>query len=341
MSAPGPARWEGAATGQSYAREQHVAAEAVAEAAALCARVRAELGGARALSKEDRSPVTAADFGSQALICRRLAEAFPGDAIVAEERAEALRRPEHAPTLAAVAHHVRQLAPEATPDAICAWIDSGAGPPGRRFWALDPIDGTKGFLRGGQYAVALALIEDGEVRLGALACPALPLGPGAPAGRAGALFVAVRGRGVGWAPLLGGGPLRPLAGAPGQVARRLAESVETGHGDRELQEAVAQAVGLACEPLRMDSQAKYAAVARGDAALYLRLPSRRTPGYREAIWDHAAGALIVEEAGGQVTDMRGAPLDFRAGRRLEANRGVVASRGVSHAAALAALAGAR
>lgn len=322
----------------SFTRERQVAAEAVAAAAALCARVRAEMSGAQFLAKEDRSPVTTADYGSQALICRRLAEAFPGDAIVAEEQADALRRPEHAATLALVAHYVQQALPAASPGAICDWIDSGAGRPAGRFWTLDPIDGTKGFLRDDQYAVALALIEDGEVKLGALACPALPLGPDGPAG-VGALFMAVRGQGAWWAPL-SGGPARPLVAGAAPLQRRLVESVETRHGDHGLQEAIARAVGLDRAPLRIDSQAKYAAVARGDAALYLRLPSPRSPDYREAIWDHAAGAIIVEEAGGRVTDMRGAALDFRAGRRLEANRGVVVSRGVSHDAVLAALAGA-
>ncbi len=84
----------------------------------------------------------------------------------------------------------------------------------------------------------------------------------------------------------------------------------------------------------MDSQVKYAAVARGDAQIYLRLP---IAGYIENIWDHAAGAIIVEQAGGRVTDMDGRTLDFSCGRKLERNRGIIATRGTDHAAVLAAL----
>ena len=61
-------------------------------------------------------------------------------------------------------------------------IDEGnsAGGATGRIWALDPIDGTKGFLRGGQYAVCLALIEDGDVKVGVLGCPNLPIDDSAP-----------------------------------------------------------------------------------------------------------------------------------------------------------------
>ena len=58
-----------------------------------------------------------------------------------------------------------------------------------RYWTLDPIDGTKGFLRGDQYAVALGLIDDGEVILGVLGCPNLPNSDGS----RGAIFSAVEG----------------------------------------------------------------------------------------------------------------------------------------------------
>ncbi len=94
------------------------------------------------------------------------------------------------------------------------------------------------------------------------------------------------------------------------------------------------ALGITQPSLRLDSQAKYGVVARGDAAIYLRLPSPRTPEYRERIWDHAAGALIVEEAGGRVTDALGTDLDFSRGRQLSQNRGIVVSNGFLHSVIL-------
>src|SRR5690606_2261562 len=142
----------------------------------------------------------------------------------------------------------------------------------------------------------LALIEQGQVVLGVLGCPNLP-GTG---GSRGAVMAAVRGTGTQALPLVG----RGLAGAqkvqvssndaPDQA--RFYESVESSHSDQGQSARVANLLGITAEPVRMDSQAKYAAVARGEASIYLRLPTR--PDYRECIWDHAAGAIVVEEAGG-------------------------------------------
>lgn len=63
-------------------------------------------------------------------------------------------------------------------------------------WALDPIDGTKGFLRGGQYAVCLGLLVDGQVEVGVMGCPNLPVNPKEPEGEKGVIFVAVKGQGA-------------------------------------------------------------------------------------------------------------------------------------------------
>ncbi len=77
-------------------------------------------------------------------------------------------------------------------------------------------------------------------------------------------------------------------------------------------------------------------VARGEAELYLRMP--RSADHVEKSWDHAAGALVVTEAGGRVTDLAGRALDFTRGRELTANRGIVATNGLVHADVLAAVA---
>lgn len=51
-----------------------------------------------------------------------------------------------------------------------------------------------------------------------------------------------------------------------------------------------QKLGVKAPPVRIDSQAKYGALSRGDGAIYLRFPHK---GYREKIWDHAAGCIVV------------------------------------------------
>jgi 3'(2'), 5'-bisphosphate nucleotidase len=322
-----------------FIRETQIATQAVIEAAQLCRAVRTEVIDVDTLQKGDKSPVTIADFGSQALVCKHVVSAFPNDTIVGEEDASDLRREENAQILSQVTDYVNQFYPEATSRQICEWIDCGNGDVSERYWTLDPIDGTKGFLRNDQYAIALALVESGKVQVGVLACPALPLHQNTPDDTAGVLFVAVRNEGTTMTSLDGGtpNPLRLASDAEPKMLR-FVESVESAHGDHALQQTIARAVGIAQDSLRMDSQAKYGAVARGDAALYLRLPSKLSPDYREKVWDHAAGTLIVEEAGGKVTDMTGQPLDFASNRRMCNNRGVVVSNGMIHTAVIEALA---
>ena len=87
----------------------------------------------------------------------------------------------------------------------------------------------------------------------------------------------------------------------------------------------------------MDSQAKYAVLAAGGGELLLRLISEKAPDYKEKIWDQAAGLIVVEQAGGVVTDLDGKPLDFSQGRSLAQNRGVVVSNGLLHETVLAGL----
>lgn len=316
----------------AYDREKSVAIQAAIAASKLCQRVRQDIP--TAMEKQDKSPVTVADYGSQSLVCQALGEAFPDDPVVGEEDATALRSPENDIARTKVVSYVKEIEASATEDEVLSWIDRGNGKIAPRFWTLDPIDGTKGFLRQDQYAIALALIDEGEVKLGVMACPALALDAGDP----GLLFVAVRGEGTQMMSLSGGEPRPIRVSSPEDSSRlRFVESVESSHGNPEQQTAIAQAVGIAAPSLRMDSQAKYGAVAAGHAALYLRLPSPKSPNYRENIWDHAAGAIVVEEAGGRVSDMHGKPLDFSKAVKLEDNRGVVVSNGAIHDRVLDAL----
>ena len=83
--------------------------------------------------------------------------------------------------------------------------------------------------------------------------------------------------------------------------------------------------------------AKYGAIARGDAHFYTRVPLAQFEGKKENIWDHAPGVIIVEEAGGKVTDLDGKALDFSLGAKLSNNRGVLATNGVIHEQVLEAI----
>jgi len=314
------------------------AVETVREATSLVKKIQQTMV-SEALTKGDRSPVTVADFASQALVARRLAAAYPNDPLLAEEDATALRTKGAAGQLEQVTQYIAQHIPEATPESVCLWIDRGKGKPAARFWTLDPIDGTKGFLRGDQYVVALALIEAGLVQVGVLGCPNLTDGYLPEVGGPGSLIVAVRNQGTWSLPLMGEGePVRLRVSPLADPARaRVLRSFEAGHTNVSQIDEFAQEMGITAGPVRMDSQAKYAVLAAGRGDLLLRLLSRSRPDYREKIWDQAAGSLVVTEAGGRITDLHGQELDFTAGRTLDHNRGILASNGQLHAAALDAL----
>ena len=75
----------------------------------------------------------------------------------------------------------------------------------------------------------------------------------------------------------------------------------------------------------------------GGGELLVRFLSASKPDYKEKIWDQAAGAIVLEEAGGRVSDLEGRALDFAQGRTLARNRGICASNGVLHEKALEAI----
>jgi 3'(2'), 5'-bisphosphate nucleotidase len=329
----------------AYEREQVEAIRAVRAAAQLCRAVRAGIA-PEVLDKKDKSPVTVADFGSQAVVCRVLQQAFPADPIIAEEDSAELRLPENAAILGQVVEHVRRIESPGgsfpSAEDVCAWIDRGGTSDYRdRFWTIDPIDGTKGFLRKEQYAVALALIVEGRIVVAALACPNLAVRPDQPESGQGVIFTAVRGQGAFAGALDGdvecaGSKSIRVSDKEDPALGRFCESVESGHSAHGDAAAIAARLGITVPPLRIDSQAKYAVVARGEAEIYLRMPTRAD--YVEKIWDHAAGVLIVEEAGGTATDIASRPLEFHHGRELNANNGVIVTNGHLHERVLEALA---
>jgi HAL2 family 3'(2'),5'-bisphosphate nucleotidase len=252
---------------------------------------------------------------------------------------------------------------------------------GGSYFVLDPIDGTKGYVRGAaepgaghQYCVGLAYVRDGVPVIGVLGCPALPFpalsrrrdggggggsdeaaaGAGAGArgsGSVGTLFSAQVGCGATQEPLgahdepAGAEPTRTpvhtgaLAVEADAAGAVLCESFETAHSDHALSAAVARHLGIRAPAVRLDSMCKYGLLARGDGHVYLRFPR---PGYVEWVWDHAAGLVVLAEAGGVVTDARGRRLDFSRGAKLTENEGVVASASPAlHARVLAAVEAAR
>lgn len=315
------------------ALELDTALAAVREAGLLCRSVQSLIDPGT-LEKKDKSPVTVADFGSQALVCRTLGENFPNDPVIGEEDSADLRETGNEDTLERMLGHVQKLRPEADVETVCNWIDrGGAKDYSARFWTLDPIDGTKGFLRKMQYAISLALIIDGQIEVAALGCPNLGAELTGDRGD-GTVYLAIRGEGVWQVPLTSEDqPLAVKVSPQADTTRiRFCESVESAHSSHGDSARIADHLAIVAEPARLDSQTKYAVVARGEAEAYLRLP--RDNKYKEKIWDHAGGVLVVLEAGGRVTDIQGKDLDFTQGYKLQNNLGVIVTNGMVHDAVL-------
>ncbi len=306
----------------NYELERKIAIEAVEKASKLCIAVQKSLAKDDSIDKSDKSPVTIADFGSQAVVNYILNKSFKEDILVGEEDSAYLRNSENSMLKSKVCEKVKTILGELSDDEILKSIDLGNVKCNfsKRYWTLDPIDGTKGFLRGDQYAIALGLVENGKVVLGVLGCPNL---------NSGSIFSAVKGEGSFVRKLDSSSETRVKVDnikLPENTV--FCESVESAHTAHGRSAEIAKILGVTAEPYRIDSQCKYGAVAQGDASIYLRLPVKK--GYQEKIWDHAAGSIIVEEAGGKVTDINGNPLDFSIGRELLNNKGIIASNGILH-----------
>lgn len=321
-----------------YEKERQCAEAAVEKASKLAVRVAEGLSKNDSITKDDRSPVTIADFGAQALIISAIKQAFPQDNVVGEEDADGLRNNDQ--LRSSVWATVRETGGLESEEAMLAAIDKGkyVGGPKGRMWALDPIDGTKGFLRGGQFAVCLALVVDGLVQVGVIGCPNLEV-RSVNGQKKGILFSTVKGQKAWARPLFSSGESKEIKmntiTDPSEAS--FCESVESGHSSHEEQALIAKSLEIKKPSVRMDSQAKYCIISCGDGDIYLRLPVSME--YEEKIWDHAAGSLLVEEAGGRVTDMYGNPLDFGRGRTLSGNKGVIASHFAIHDRVLDAVSG--
>ncbi|KAJ6293131.1 hypothetical protein OIU76_025558 [Salix suchowensis] len=356
----------------NYAKELDVAVRVVHMACSLCQRVQEGLVSSTSndhvMSKDDDSLVTVADWSVQAIVSWMLSESLSNQkvSIVAEEDVQTLSKSDSVGLLTAVVNTVNECLAEAPKYGLqspkkalgtsqileaISQCNSTGGRKGRH-WVLDPVDGTLGFVRGDQYAVALALIEEGKIVIGVLGCPNYPrkkewlshhhssqtmpkMSDTSETWEKGCVMYAQRGSGEAWMqPLIHGNKKHTWSNSAQRVQvssiddpalATFCEPVERANTNHSFSAGVAHSMGFKKQPLRVHSMVKYAAIARGDAEIFMKFAQS---GYKEKIWDHAAGVIIVEEAGGVVTDAGGHPLDFSRGLYLEGlDRGIVACSG--------------
>ncbi len=208
-------------------------------------------GSVKSVLKEDRSPLTEADLASNAIIAEHICRAFPQDAFLSEES-----------------------------------VDDPSRLGKDRCWVVDPLDGTKEFLkRNGEFTVNIALALRGEPVMGVVLLPATR-----------ECYYAVRGEG---AFLECQGAMASLATSSRTEALRLMTS--RSHPSEKLQAFLEKHKGLLAKVIPAGSSLKGCRIAEGRAELYYRFGPTME-------WDTAAMHCIVEEAGGYVRQMDGSPL---------------------------------
>ncbi|KAJ3496469.1 hypothetical protein NLG97_g2640 [Lecanicillium saksenae] len=347
-----------------YTEERRIASLAVHYASLLTKSVMRSI---THISKNDSSPVTVADFAVQCLLIGTLSQAFPRDSFLGEESAAALRADESlrqqvwelvssSRAMCIAGDEPSAMIQPSSPEQMMEFIDRGGlGTGGRngRTWIMDPIDGTATFIEGGQYAVAVALIDNGKEVLGVVGCPNLTPNLDhihtAPVHKEGNGFMvsAVRGDGgVLVQPITTGklppGQFIPSQRLPSEDPLSPATSADLNFVDSKLGEdyhmkkAVQFAGLLGCTHFPgtevWSTQIRLIIIALGKNGknnIQIRIPPQKSGKGEEDpenyIWDYAGAHLILQEAGGLASDLDGAELDFGTGRRLSANWGLVVS----------------
>ena len=277
--------------------------------------------------KSEQEPVTIADYGSQAIICRAIREHFPDDKVIAEEAGkqflELVTGEQRAQILRLLTTTLDQ---NVTQHDVVHWLDHGKDKESERVWVIDPIDGTKGFLAMRHYAIGVGVLEHGKPTDAIIGCPGY--GDGVSGyDEDGAIFYAHDG--TAYKMPISGGEAEAISVSSRNVPIKIAQSFEKKHASKSRMGTVRELAGLSDVPVyELDSMEKYALVACGDADLYLRLPNK-TSTYSHKVWDHAAGVALVLASGGKATDIDGSELIFSEGRIMP-NRGMIISNGVLH-----------
>ncbi|KFY14954.1 hypothetical protein V491_05844 [Pseudogymnoascus sp. VKM F-3775] len=330
----------------SYERELRIAELAVQKAVIVTKKVLSSVEKGE-FRKDDKTSVSLADFAAQALLVAAIHHNFPGDIIVGEEDTAILRSDQGIADrlweLVSTTHLEdeeceRSLPSPISPSEMLHYIDLGGtsyGGPKGRVWMIDPIDGTKGFLTGGQYVVCATLLIDGLETVAAFGCPHVNLESGKiseqdkdTAGN-GVLISAIRAKGAQVRALSRGDLLESRKieknNAINDISKiRFAENFITTTPQFPDRHKIAEKLGAPWNPIHIySSQLRYMALALGTCDVVLRTPE--PTGAAAHVWDHAGGVMVYEEAGGKVTDLNGKDLIFAAGRDLTENFGFVAA----------------
>jgi len=293
-------------------------------------------------TKDDFSPVTIADYGAQIIVSHWLNMHFKDEPLIAEESLKTIPEENRGSFIDKLISVLEPFLGKLNRSKIAEYLELNCSATKEKsYWVLDPLDGTKGFLRGNQYAISLGHVNRGIVDAGVLACPRLNF-PSLPeqgnSPKEGRLFVAEKKKGA-WVKLYNlSAVLIPIhvSECKDPKQAKLLRSYESKHTDLEKTGLFLSKMGIHSS-IPIDSQVKYGLLACGEGEIILRFPPTDNPNYREKVWDHAGGSIILEEAGGKVTDIFANPFLYNGEPLLNNSVGVFASNGYLHDIGIKAL----
>ncbi|XP_074307626.1 putative 3'(2'),5'-bisphosphate nucleotidase, mitochondrial [Silene latifolia] len=351
-----------------YFKELEAAVNVVHKSCRICVDVQKSLlsDDRRVLEKNDNTPVTIADFSVQALISLELGKLFPSIPLVAEEDSAFLRSNNLAnAVLNVVKDNTSSAYNQLQEDEVLQAIDRGGNnavafdDKPATYWVLDPIDGTRGFLKGGSamYVVGLALIVEGEIVLGVMGCPkwrgdfinkSVSDVQGTES-ESGIIMAAHTGCGT-WKMKLSV-MIDNLMAMNSVWEKCFVNECSTVHeacfcipesqtwDSLPLSKSFRETSGpnnlendqIILLPTCCGSLCKYLTVASGRASIFILRSRTRTI---IKAWDHAVGMICVHEAGGKVTDWNGSQIDLAADaaarRVIFPSGGILVSNGTLH-----------
>ncbi len=291
-----------------YKIELNLAAELVKTATDITEWFR--IKGFESFQKEDKSPITLADYASQLFIVKKLKEKFPNDQIIAEE---SYNSHININVQKIIKMCYRSLELDLIED--IERILNYRGPYSPRQWTVDPIDGTKGFQKNLSYAIGIGFMNNSELIAAAIGVPNYN-----EKGRA--LFIAEKNQGARVS--YGEEDFIPINVSDKKNIKK-AKMCHSLHYDEPWVMEFAEIVGIS-NYIQMDSMAKFCMVADGTADLYIKPMNEN----RSFSWDFLPGVLIVNEAGGIVSDLKGNNIKFNNEKCIISAPGLVASNGILH-----------
>jgi len=264
--------------------------------------------GFKSFNKDDKTPVTLADYASQTYIISELRDLFPDDRIIAEEgnlqfinaKAENL---------------IRKCLNDLNLGDIKSIKDSISyrGVSSERQWTIDPIDGTMGYKKGLSYAVGIGFMIKSVPTICTIAVPNYK-------GKNLAIFSAEKGQGAKVSYTKNSSTSISVSRKSNYEDFILCHSL---HYDKPWVINFARKIGIT-KYVQIDSMAKFCMVADGSADIYIKPLNN----YPTSSWDFLPGDLLVREAGGHVSDLNGEPLKFIEEKCLWTLPGIIGSNGV-------------